>query len=218
MDVFEKLADLLGIHEKEKKVLKELDNLARIIELSFGTLRRMIMENRKDMLQLITAYEKKGDRVRRNIELHLFEGAFLPQSRHLFFTLAERMDSVVDSTEDCGKIFDIMYYEMNDEIMRKVEEMFEFTQRTCSCFREALDSFIRSDHVRMLSRIKEIRELEENVDRIKHEIFRMLIESNNNNFWEERTTVDLVDKLEDISDGLEDAADVLHVAAASLRM
>ena len=60
--------------------------------------------------------------------------------------------------------------------------------------------------------------MEAQVDNIKHEIFRRLIEVNRPGFWEERTMVDLVDKTEDITDYLEDATDVLHIAAASLRI
>lgn len=218
MGVMDKLADFLGIHEKEKKVLDELVNLAEIIELSFNTLKDMILNNKKEMLSAITNYERKGDSIRRNIELHLFEGAFLPQSRHLFFTLAERMDSVIDRTEDCGKIFDIMDYVIDDHVMERVREMLDLTTKTCNSFTTALNSFIRSDHTLMMAKTKEIREMEEQIDRIKHEIFKILIKANRNNFWEERTIVDLVDKLEDISDNLEDATDVLHIAAASLKM
>ncbi len=218
MSTIERLTDLLGVHDKEKKVLAELVNLADVIEMSCDALREMITRNEKEMLPVITDYERKGDKIRRNIELHLFEGAFLPQSRHLFFTLAERMDSVIDRTEDCGKIFDIMKFEIDDAIKNKLYKMLELTARATISFKQALEAFIHSNHTRMVSKIKEVRDIEEQVDDIKHEIFKILIDANKNDFWEERTIVDLVDKLEDISDYLEDATDVLHIAAASLKV
>jgi len=206
------------VHEREKQVLNDLLNLSDVIQLSCETLNEMILNDRRDLLSKITDFEKKGDRIRRNIELHLFEGAFLPQSRHLFFTLAERMDSVIDRTEDCGKIFDIMRYEINDEIKKKISNILQLTIKASSSFKTALVAFINSEHALMTAKIKEVRDIEEQVDEIKREIFKLLIQANKNEFWEERTIVDLVDKLEDISDNLEDATDVLHIAAASLRI
>ena len=201
----------------EDDILKKLVELANLSSTTCSMLIKMIESGDKNLVVRISKNERRGDDVRRSVEKLLFEGAFLPQSRPLFFTLAERMDSVIDSIEDCAKIFEAAQ-QVDEEVKRSVLHILDVTKEACDCFCDALVSFSRGDERRMQERIEKINELEARIDDVKHEVFKNLVKRDDDCFWREKCTEDLVDSAEEISDNIQDAADTLSVIAASMRV
>ncbi len=201
----------------ENEVLSELVELANLGTSTCVLLIKMVKEDDRSLVRKISKNEMHGDEVRRNVERLLFQGAFLPQSRHLFFTLAERMDNVIDRIEDCAKIYEATQ-RVDDGIRNHILEILDITKEACDCFCDALLSFFKGDETRMQEKIARINELESRIDDIKHEVFKNLVKSEDNLFWREKCTEDLIDTAEEISDNLQDAADMLGVIAASMKI
>ncbi len=201
----------------ENDVFKALVELANLSSTTCSMLIRMIESDNKNLVRKISKNERHGDEIRRNVEKLLFEGAFLPQSRPLFFTLAERMDSVIDSIEDCAKIYEAAQ-QIDEEIKRRVLHILDVTKEACDCFCDALLSFFRGDERRMQEKIAVINEIEARIDDVKHEVFKSMVRSRDKCFWKEKCMEDFVDSAEEISDKLQDAADTLSVIAASMKV
>jgi len=212
------LSKLFRIDKREEMVLKELESMLDIMNDACSSLTALLSSFSKDLVEEVINCERMGDVARRNVEVHLFEGAFLPQARHLFFTLAERMDNIIDKMEDSAKIIELINEKMDKDIQSGLLKIMEITKKCCIMLKESFFYFKDGEEEKMKKKIEEIRILENKIDNIKHELYKKMISHKNCTFWIEKETSDLVELVESISDAVEDAADVLRVIVISMKV
>ncbi len=212
------ISKIFNIDKKEKMVLKELENMLDIMNDACSSLTALISSFSKDLVEEVINCERMGDVARRNVEVHLFEGAFLPQARHLFFTLAERMDNIIDTMEDSAKIMELINRKIDKDIQEGLLKIMEITKKCCEMLKESFFYFKNGNEEKMKKKIEEIMLLENKIDDIKHELYKKMISHENCMFWIEKETSDLVELVESISDSVEDAADVLRIIVISMKV
>ena len=197
---------------KEDEVKKLIRRQIELIEKACICLLDGLRDD-EERLKEVCEIEKEGDGVRREIALKLYEGAFLPGIRGNLYRLAETLDEVLDTMEDCvvcylncggleGDVKDycIRIAEVNVKMARDLKEAFE-----------ALDRGIPEEATLRL------RMREEMVDRIAQDLLRILMSRDVDSFWRGKAISDFILYLSSVSDVMEDAGDIIQILGVSLR-
>ncbi len=149
--------------------------------------------------------EKEADEARRQVELTIHSGAFMPIYREDYLSLAELIDKVAD---DCVSVTNLMLLAGFKIPEKSQEDISHIIDRTVESV-ETLDSCIGlciDDRQKAHKTASKVEEIEESIDdeefRVRSTLYRMSIDG-----YQKILLNDLVDKIGNISDAAEDASD-----------
>ncbi len=173
-----------------------------------------IRENDRVSISEVCEMEKLGDTIRREIVLKLYDGAFLPGIRGNLYRLAETLDEVLDTVEDAAIMF-MMIPKLDESVMAKCVRIAEINLKMTEELLKTFEALRNESDLR--DRTIKIRVMEEEVDAIKREIFRRLMETDVQNFWQGMAIYNFIRHLTNVSDLIEDAGDIIQILNVSLR-
>ena len=199
---------------KEKEIVDLIRDHITLIRDACEIFSNCIKENDKVSISEVCEIEKIGDSVRREIALKLYEGAFLPGIRGNLYRLAETLDEVLDTIEDATIMF-MMIPKLDEDIMVKCVRIAEVNLKMANELLKTFEALRTEEDLK--DRTLKIRILEEEVDAIKRDIFKKLMEKEVRNFWEGMAIYNFIRHLTTISDLIEDAGDIIQILNVSLR-
>ncbi len=169
----------------------------------------------KGLFNQVCELEKTGDRIRRDIALKLYGGAFLPAMRGTLYKLAETIDEILDMLEDTA----IDYLRLNLHLDEEVREMcVRVAKINLKMSKDLIDAFnaLRGGESLENKTIK-IRTREREIDVLRNRIYERLVKKDVGSYWEGKILSDFIDHLVYVSDIIEDAADLIQILNVSLR-
>lgn len=195
-----------------------IDYLQKMVKLTFSAcynLRKGILENDYNYLEEVSRIEREGDELRRLIGSEIFEGAFLPYLRPNIFSLAEKIDEILNTAYHITLTYQkIKDRKLIEEVIDEVEIILDANVRLCSILSKNFTDFLKNP-----DRLKEwsivIRMIEKEVDNVKHSILYQLRNSKVD-FWDGLFISNFVESLEKISDLVEEVSDTLQMTVLSL--
>jgi len=199
---------------KEREIVDLLKNLIILIREASEIFLNCLKEDDRIGIAEVCEIEKEGDRVRREIALKLYEGAFLPGIRGNLYRLAETLDEVLDTIEDATVMF-MMIPKLYDDIVRSCIRIAEINLKMADELLHTFTALESEDDLK--DRTIKIRIMEEEVDAIKRDIFRRLIDKEVRTFWEGIAIHNFIKHLTNVSDLIEDAGDLIQILNVSLR-
>jgi len=195
-----------------------IDYLQKMVKLTFSAchnLRKGILEKDYTYLEEVSRIEREGDELRRLIGSEIFEGAFLPYLRPNIFSLAEKIDEILNTAYHITLTYlKIKDKKLIEEVIDEVEIILDANVRLCSILSKNFTDFLKNpDRLREGSIV--IRMIEKEVDNIKHSILYRLRNSKVD-FWDGLFISSFVESLEKISDLVEEVSDTLQMTVLSL--
>ncbi len=169
----------------------------------------------KGLLNQVCELERQGDKLRREIALKLYGGAFLPAMRGTLYKLAETIDEILDMLEDTA----IDYLRLNLHLDDEIREMcVRVAKINVKMSKDLLEAFNALRHGNSLeNKTVKIRAREREIDVLRNRIYERMIKKEVSNYWEGKILSDFIDHLVDVSDIIEDAADLIQILNVSLR-
>ena len=211
--MFEKFRRFVLGGVKENQVIEKMrEHLNYVIEAN-ELLKVMIENDDKELAKEICEIEKLGDVVRREIALRLYEGAFIPGLRANLYRLAELIDEIIDEVEDTSINYNLISNldgEIRHDCLRIAEINVKMSYDLISAF-ECLQNECELKDKTLVIRVRE-----EEIDRIKEELYKKMIKKEVKSYWEGEILSDFIKHLVNISDLIEDAADVIQILNVSL--
>ena len=199
---------------REKEIVDLFESHITLIRDACEIFFNCIKENDKVGIAEVCELEKVGDSVRREIALKLYEGAFLPGVRGNLYRLAETLDEVLDTIEDATVMFMIIPKidgEIFPDCVRIAEINLKMSEELLRSFQSLKD---RGD---LRDGTIKIRIMEEEVDSIKRDIFKKLMEKDVGSFWMGIATYNFIRHLTNVSDLIEDAGDIMQILNVTMR-
>lgn len=202
----------------ENEVLELIRNHLEILMTACETFKLALDTDDDSLLNSVCDLEDEGDRIRREIAMRIYEGAFLPYIRPNIYRFAEVVDEAIDKLEDT--VYDYIYLKAckdrtlldisKDEFLRIAELNMKASKKLV----EAFNSLIEGGDLSKMT--VKIRVYEREVDSIKHKLNEK-IRGVNVDVWSALTFLDLLYHIVSITDLIEDAGDIIQIINVSLR-
>ncbi len=201
--------------ESEQEVIKLFDEHFELVKMSCEVFLMALETDDKGLLNQVCELEKRGDKIRREIALKLYSGAFLPALRGTLYKLAETVDEILDMLEDTA----IDYLRLNLHLDNEIREMcIRVAKINVKMGRDLLEAFRALKTGKGLENTTlKIRTREREIDVLRNRIYESLIKKEVKNYWEGKILSDFIDHLAYISDLIEDSADLIQILNVSLR-
>jgi predicted phosphate transport protein (TIGR00153 family) len=155
--------------------------------------------------------EHDADEVRRDVEMTLYEGAFMPVERGDFVTLIERVDKVANQCEAVAEFLLLTRPDVDDDTKNGITEMMESTVRCYSHIPEMMKSM--EDGRVVMSMAHKVEEEERTVDQLFERSVRRLFKEDYDLARKIHVKM-LLDRVAAISNRVEDASDRFCVIVA----
>ncbi|WP_297072769.1 TIGR00153 family protein [Thermococcus sp.] len=208
---------------KESNVFEAIDRHLEVVYETVKAFEMLIdsylngdLEKARELEGEVTRLESEADKLRRSIELMLYEGAFLPASRGDYVRLSELVDQVADAAESAAHTLILakprVPEELKDEIMALVRE----AVKTYEKLMEAVKA-LNEDVDKALELAKETEDLEENADRVEYRLKAMVFDSESITTYAKLIWNQAITKVGDIADRAEDASDQVMLMAIKRR-
>jgi predicted phosphate transport protein (TIGR00153 family) len=159
--------------------------------------------------------EGRADDIRREIVLHLFEGAYTPVFREDYHVLAELVDRVANRAESVVDDLVLEKPAFPEELKNDIMELAKDSVAAFQNLRKALDALF-SDMQNVLDFTGEVSRLEGIVDRIEWEILTKLFEMDME-LAEKIIMRDTIRAIGSITDRMEDASDRMTLMVVKRR-
>ncbi len=200
----------------EKEVLELIEEHIDVLCMACEVFERAIERNDDVSLRRVCEFEDEGDRIRRDIALRIYEGAFLPYLRPNIYKFAETVDEAIDELED--SVYEYLYLdsrELIDFIKEDILKIAELNKKASKRLLEAYKLLVGGEDLSEAT-IK-IRVYERTVDDLKHNIHKKIRQKKISDFWEGITFYNFLNHIVSVTDFIEDAADLIQIINVSLR-
>ncbi len=159
----------------------------------------------------IVVYEHLADIKRREIQLKLYEGAFMPLYRDDIYLFIDMFDSIADQAKS---IANILVLERPTIPQDMTGDMKTILERTIAPYTNLKDAILNLgvDRKVILEQSREIERYEHEVDQIEYQIRKKIFDSPLS-LAEKLQLRDFVIEVAAISDRIEDCSDLLEVMA-----
>ncbi|WP_457548960.1 TIGR00153 family protein [Archaeoglobus sp.] len=202
----------------EKEVLDLIRGHLEVLQTVCETFKLALETDDDSLLMSICELEDEGDRIRREIAIKIYEGAFLPYLRPNIYRFSEVVDEAIDKVEDT--VYDYQYLKAckdktlldmsKEDLLRIAELNFKASRRLL----EAYKALIEGENLSELT--VKIRVYEREVDAIKHTLSEK-IRGVDIDVWSAVSFLRLLEHIVSISDLIEDAGDIIQIINVSLR-
>jgi len=208
---------------KESHVFELIEEHLEVVGKTLETFRRLIeaylqgdFEGAKELEGEVTRLESEADKLRREIELMLYEGAFLPASRGDYVRLSELIDQVADAAESASHTLVLAKPKVPEELGDELTALVDASIETYLKLVEAVKA-LNEDVDRALELAKETEDLEENADKVEYRLKAKVFESETITTYAKLIWNQAITKVGDIADRAEDASDQVMLMAIKRR-
>ncbi len=200
----------------EKEVLELMAEHIDVLQMACETFELGIEKNDDLTISKVCELEDEGDKIRREIALKIYEGAFLPYLRGNIYRFAETVDEAIDEVEDT--VYQYLYLERKELIDYAREEILKIAELNRKASKRLLETYHLLVSGQDLSKATlKIRVYERTVDDLKHKIHKKMRWAKIADFWEGVTFYNFLRHLVTVTDFIEDAADILQIINVSLK-
>jgi len=163
-----------------------------------------------DIREKIVKKEHEADEVRRDIQMKLYDGAFMPLYRDDIYLFVDKMDNIADETKH---LIDGFVLERPHIPKSLSDDFFSLMEESISPYKDlkkALKHF-RNDKEKTLASTLEIEKKESKVDRMEHDLRKKIFDNKSVNISEKLHMRTYSLHLAKISDIIEDCSDILEM-------
>lgn len=161
--------------------------------------------------QLIEKEETQADEIKKEAELALYEGAYLPIFREDLLNLLELMDDIIDEAERVGDFLVIESPRIPQKFQDQIRQIIEENIRTFNIFQESfLLMYENTD--RAFTRAQEVKTSEKRVDEMQDNLMKEVFGSDLE-LAQKIHLRDLIIRIGFISDSSENVSDKIRVMA-----
>ena len=204
------------VGKKEKRAMEEINvhmDLVAKCATQLAIAYRAYLDGDKDEFmaeaKLTREIEKQADQARREVELTIYSGAFMPLNREDYLNLAETLDRVADDSVSVVNILQLTEVGIPESVQGRIGEMIEETIHCVETLTKCVATCI-SKRKKATAIARDIEKLEEDIDEkefnLRSDLYRMNIEG-----YDKILLNDLVEKIGDISDTAEDTSDLIVI-------
>ena len=197
--------------EVKKSIQAHLDAVQECLEVFEDMMVEYLDENEKFKESSFKVHEKEhaADEIRREIEIQIYEGAFMPLFRGDYITLVELIDKVANRAETISDFI----AQQNPRVPDQLDDRFrELIKKVLECFEPlgGVVAALNSDWEEAGRLARQVEELEQEADRIEWQLISDLFEMEEMDLAEKiqardliQLTAALADRMEDISDRID---------------
>ncbi len=199
----------------EREVVELFRRHMNTVKLACEVFLKALETDDKGLFNQVCELERTGDRIRREIALKLYGGAFLPAMRGTLYKLAETVDEILDMLEDTAIDYLRLNLHLDEELREMCVRVAKINVKMSRDLAEAFDGLKSGEGLE--NRTVKIRTREKEVDILRNRIYEKLVEREVSSYWEGKILSDFIDHLVYVSDIIEDAADLIQILNVSLR-
>ncbi len=159
--------------------------------------------------------ETEADELRRQVELAIYSGAFMPIHREDYLDLAEIIDKVADKAMAVVNLLMLTRIKIPEAVQERMREMLEITIRCVDTLHQCVSVCIE-DRGKTAEMARKVERLEETIDAKEFDLRRSLYAMNVDGY-DKILLNELVEKMGDISDTAEDVSDRIMAMASKRR-
>jgi predicted phosphate transport protein (TIGR00153 family) len=212
--MFKKFRRAIFRGEKEEEVIRLIREHLNTIKHACEVFKVGLEKDDRSLLAEVCELEKLGDILRRDIVLKLYEGAFIPAVRTNLYKFAETIDEILDTIEDAVVVY-LYLPKLDDEIRDYCINIASINLKMSEDLISAFEALKEGSDLK--DKTIRIRKREKIVDRMKHDLYKILMHKEVKNFWEGKALSDFITNLVQISDIIEDAGDIIQILNVSMR-
>jgi predicted phosphate transport protein (TIGR00153 family) len=204
------------VGSKEKRALKEIVGHMELVSKCVGLLAqaydcyiRTDEEAFAEKAEEMRGLEKEADSGRRQVEITIYSGAFMPIHREDYLNLAETIDQVADTSVAVVNLLELTGIRIPDEVQGKIAGMISNSIRCTEVLNDCVSVCIKKmgEATKMARNVEKLEELiDEEEFALRSALYRMDIDG-----YEKILLNQLVEKIGDISDTAEDASDLIVI-------
>ena len=170
----------------------------------------------KEQAFRIHTMEHEADLIRREVQLKLYEGAFLPIYREDYVTLAESVDKIANTAEDVGDYLVLTRPAIPDFL---VEDLMKMIDETVKGYEPLKDSFnlMRADMSKLFEIRNKVGESEQSVDSLYWDLTKKVFKSDIE-LARKLHLKGLLDLIGKITNRMEDVADHFEIMAIKRKL
>ncbi len=159
----------------------------------------------KENAYKVDRLEHEADEIRREAEMKLCAGAFLPVYREDYVKLMEMLDEIADNVESATDFIALTRPKIPDFLQEGLRNMAEVTVQMFEPLQQMYEMFLE-DISKVLEIARTVRDKEQAVDNIEWHVIRRVFKSDLP-LAEKMLLKELVDYIGNISDQIEDVSD-----------
>jgi predicted phosphate transport protein (TIGR00153 family) len=205
--------------ELRQKVLEYLDSARDTIEDFERGIHDALNKGRQSLEKLVAdthARESVCDQLRQRIELDLFEQSLLPETREDLMLMLERLDLIVNQSEDVLRSLWLQQIELPAFIKGDYQALVSLVSRSAQrAFEMARQAIAAKGDARAMH--DEVDAIESNGDRLEQTMIRRLFEQQKLPLAEKMLVRDVVQQTGQMAALAEDAADWILIFVAKQR-
>ncbi|WP_297092786.1 TIGR00153 family protein [Thermococcus sp.] len=208
---------------KESNVFEAIENHLAVVDetlVAFRELMRVYLEGdferAKAFEREVDELESKADRLRRDIETMLYEGAFLPANRGDYVRLSELIDQVADAAESAAHTLILARPKVPAELKDEIMELVDSSVKSYKVLVEAVRALNR-DVDKAIELAKAVEDAEEKADDVEYDVKGKVFESETVTTYAKLIWNQILTKIGDIADRAEDASDQVMLMAIKRR-
>ncbi|RLI84544.1 MAG: TIGR00153 family protein [Archaeoglobales archaeon] len=199
----------------EKEVLDLIENHLEILINACETFKLAFEMDDTSLIRGICKLEDDGDRIRREIAIRIYEGAFLPYLRPNIYRFSEVVDEAIDKLEDT--VYDYLNLKSRkilDTVKGYILKIAELNLEASKHLFKAYKTLLEGKDLGEIT--TKIRFYEREIDSIKNMV-KAEMRNVEVDIWEAITFVSLLEHIVSVSDLIEDAGDIIQIINVSLR-
>lgn len=208
---------------KENDVFKAIDSHMAVVDETLKAFRALVeaylegdMERAEAFEREVNELETKADKLRRSIEMMLYEGAFLPVNRGDYVRLSELIDQVADAAESAAHTIILAKPKVPKELKEKFIELVDVSIETYKKLVEAVKT-LNTDVDRAMELAKAVEDAEEKADDVEYNLKKEVFESDTITTYAKLVWNQILTKIGDIADRAEDASDQVLLMSVKRR-
>ncbi len=197
----------------EKLILDHIKAVGRVVTTLEGTILDYCRDKKfKKQAIEVEALESAADGIRREIEMSLYDGAFMPVQRGDYARLVESVDKVANQCEEVSQFLRLTRPELDPDSIEGLKQIVEATVR---CFAHVPSMFVNFDKGREVMELAHwVEEEEQAVDEIFEKTIRKLFKSDLDLAKKLHIKL-LLDRVAAVTNRIEDASDRFQVIVAT---
>ncbi|EEB73596.1 TIGR00153 family protein [Thermococcus sp. AM4] len=208
---------------KENDVFKALNDHLEVVHETLKAFRALVesylggkIEDAEKFEREVSELETKADRLRRSIEMMLYEGAFLPANRGDYVRLSELVDQVADAAESAAHTIILAKPRIPGELSGEFLALVDSGIDTYEKLMEAVKA-LNTDVDRAMELAKQVEDAEEKADEIEYNLKKHVFESEEITTYAKIIWNQILTKIGDIADRAEDASDQVLLMSVKRR-
>jgi predicted phosphate transport protein (TIGR00153 family) len=161
--------------------------------------------------------EGKADNLRREVEVKIHAGAFMPIYRGDYLKLADTIDKIADKAESVADLLILTEVSIPEALKKDLIAIAESLEIPFEYLRGTFQ-FLREDISKVHKEAEKIDKEEGKIDQMESGLIKKIYQMDNLELAAKNLLRELIGKIADISDWMQDTSDVMELTSARRRI